>query len=275
MNRLTGKRALVTAAGQGIGRASALAMAREGAAVWATDVNETALATLPDEWETQASGVARATGTHGGISFAPQADRGRIVTRHLDVLDPESIRETVAALEAAGGVQVLFNCAGYVHHGTILDCDEAAWDFSVALNMTAMYRMCRAVIPGMLAQGGGSIINMASVASSVIAAPNRFVYGATKAGVIGLTKAIACDFVGQGIRCNAICPGTVESPSLEGRMKAGGDYAAARAAFVARQPMNRLGRPEEIAALVVHLASDESSYTTGACHVIDGGWTNI
>jgi 2-keto-3-deoxy-L-fuconate dehydrogenase len=181
----------------------------------------------------------------------------------------------MAALEAAGGLQVLFNCAGYVHHGTILDCDEEAWDFSVRLNMTAMYRMCRAVIPGMAAGGGGSIINMASVASSVIAAPNRFVYGATKSGVVGLTKAIAADFVGSGIRANAICPGTVETPSLEGRMKNAGDYEAARQAFVARQPMGRLGRPEEIAMLVVYLASDESSYTTGTQQIIDGGWTNI
>ena len=271
MNRLTKKRALVTAAGQGIGRASALAMAREGAEVWATDVNEAALQSLLAEWQAE-SGAAQATGADGGATFVPRPGVGRIVVRRLDVLDPEEVR---AAAREFPAPQVLFNCAGYVHHGTILDCDEEAWDFSVRLNLTAMYRMCRAFLPGMIADGGGSIINMASVASSVIAAPNRFVYGATKAGAIGLTKAIAADFVGQGIRCNAICPGTVESPSLEQRMRRGDDYEAARAAFIARQPMNRLGRPEEVAALVVYLASDESSYTTGTEHVIDGGWSNL
>ncbi|TNC50524.1 SDR family oxidoreductase [Rubellimicrobium rubrum] len=259
MGRLTGKRALATAAGQGIGRASVIAMAREGAEVIATDVNDAALESLSEAW-------ARLR------TESPQGDAlGQIVTRRLDVLDLESITE---AVQAVGAVQVLFNCAGIVAHGTILDCDEEQWDLSVRLNMTAMYRMCRAVLPDMIAGGGGSIVNMASVASSVIAAPNRFVYGATKAGVIGLTKAIACDFIGQGIRANAICPGTVESPSLEERMRRTDDYEAARRAFVARQPMNRLGRPEEIAALVVYLASDESSYTTGTEHVIDGGWTN-
>jgi 2-keto-3-deoxy-L-fuconate dehydrogenase len=171
-------------------------------------------------------------------------------------------------------VDVLFNCAGFVAAGTILDCDEDQWAFSLDLNMTAMYRMCRAFLPGMLAAGSGSIINMASVASSVIAAPNRFVYGATKAGVIGLTKAIAADFITKGIRCNAICPGTVESPSLEQRLRDTGDYEAARKAFIARQPIGRIGLPEEIAALVVYLASDESTYTTGVAHIIDGGWAN-
>jgi 2-keto-3-deoxy-L-fuconate dehydrogenase len=244
-DRLKGKRALVTAAGQGIGRASALAMAREGASVLATDVNAAALESLAAE----------------GVE-----------TRLLNVRDPASIAEAVAA---AGPVDVLFNCAGFVANGTILDCDEEQWAFSLDLNMTAMYRMCRAFLPGMLARGGGSIINMASVASSVIAAPNRFVYGATKAGVIGLTKSIAADFILRGIRCNAICPGTVESPSLEDRLRATGDYEAARRAFVARQPIGRIGRAEEIAALVVYLASDESSYTTGVAHVIDGGWSNI
>ncbi|WP_128516241.1 SDR family oxidoreductase [Tabrizicola thermarum] len=243
--RLKGKRALVTAAGQGIGRASAIAMAREGAQVLATDINAAALDSLKE---------------YG------------IETRLLNVRDPSEIAATVSA---AGRVDILFNCAGFVANGTILDCDEEQWAFSVDLNMTAMYRMCRAFLPGMLAQGGGSIINMASVASSVIAAPNRFAYGATKAGVIGLTKSIAADFVAKGIRCNAICPGTVESPSLEERLRATGDYDAARAAFVARQPIGRIGQPEEIAALVVYLASDESSYTTGVAHVIDGGWTNI
>lgn len=245
MGRLNGKRALVTAAGQGIGRASALAMAREGAQVLATDVNEAALASLAAE----------------GLE-----------TRVLNVRDPASI---AAAVEAAGRVDALFNCAGFVAAGTIMDCDEDQWAFSMDLNMTAMYRMCRSFLPGMLAQGGGSIINMASVAGSIIGAPNRFVYGATKAGVIGMTKAIAADFITKGIRCNAICPGTVESPSLEQRLHDTGNYEAAKAAFIARQPIGRIGRPEEIAALVVYLASDESSYTTGVAHVIDGGWSNV
>jgi 2-keto-3-deoxy-L-fuconate dehydrogenase len=192
-------------------------------------------------------------------------------TRVLDVRDPASI---AAALAAAGPVNVLFNCAGFVAAGTILDCDEDQWALSLDLNMTAMYRMCRAFLPGMLARGGGSIINMASVAGSVIAAPNRFVYGATKAGVIGLTKSIAADFITKGIRANAICPGTVESPSLEQRLRDTGDYEAARVAFIARQPIGRIGQPDEIAALVVYLATDESSYTTGVAHVIDGGWAN-
>jgi 2-keto-3-deoxy-L-fuconate dehydrogenase len=244
MGRLTGKTALVTAAGQGIGRASALAMAREGATVMATDVNPQTLAELA------AAGLQ---------------------TLVLDVRHPASI---AAAVAAAGPVDVLFNCAGFVAAGSILDCDEAQWAFSLDLNMTAMYRMCRAFLPGMLACGSGSIINMASVASTVIAAPNRCVYGATKAGVIGLTKSIAADFISKGIRANAICPGTVESPSLDQRLRDTGDYEAARAAFVARQPIGRIGKPEEIAALVVYLASDESSYTTGVAHVIDGGWAN-
>jgi 2-keto-3-deoxy-L-fuconate dehydrogenase len=224
MGRLQGKRALVTAAGQGIGRASAVMMAREGAKVLATDVNEKALAELAAE----------------GIE-----------TRVLNVRDPASI----AAAAELGPFEVLFNCAGFVAAGSILDCDEDQWAFSLDLNMTAMYRMCKAFLPGMIENGGGSIINMASVASSVIAAPNRFVYGATKAGVIGLTKSIAVDFIAKGIRCN-------------------GDYAAAKAAFISRQPIGRIGRAEEIAALVTYLASDESTYTTGVAHVIDGGWAN-
>ncbi|MCB1494238.1 MAG: SDR family oxidoreductase [Bauldia sp.] len=244
MSRLDGKTCLVTAAGQGIGRASALAMAREGARVIATDINAGALAEL--------------------------AGQG-IETRLLDVLDAGAI---AAAAAEIGAPDVLFNCAGFVASGTILDCDEDQWTFSVNLNVTAMYRMIRAFLPAMIAAGGASIINMSSVASSVIAAPNRFVYGTTKAAVIGMTKAVAADHVGQGIRCNAICPGTVESPSLEARLAAGGDYDAARAAFVARQPIGRIGKPEEIAALVVYLASDESAFTTGAIHVVDGGWAN-
>ena len=244
MSRLDGKTCLVTAAGQGIGRASALAMAREGARVIATDINAGALAEL--------------------------AGQG-IETRLLDVLDAGAI---AAAAAEIGAPDVLFNCAGFVASGTILDCDEDQWAFSVNLNVTAMYRMIRAFLPAMIAAGGASIINMSSVASSVIAAPNRFVYGTTKAAVIGMTKAVAADHVGQGIRCNAICPGTVESPSLEARLAAGGDYDAARAAFVARQPIGRIGKPEEIAALVVYLASDESAFTTGAIHVVDGGWAN-
>ena len=245
MGRLQGKTVLATAAANGIGRATALAMKAEGAHVHATDIDETALEEL------SAAGCE---------------------TFVLDVRAPSSIE---AAAARTGPVDVLFNCAGFVAGGTILDCDEAQWDFSFDLNVKAMYRMIRCFLPAMIETGGGSIINMSSVASSVIAAPNRFVYGATKAAVIGMTKSLAADFIGQGIRCNAICPGTVASPSLEGRMRAGGDYEAARAAFIARQPMQRLGTPEEIAALAVYLASDESAYTTGVAHVIDGGWANM
>lgn len=244
MRRLEGKRCFVTAAGQGIGRASALAMHHDGAHVIATDINAATLRDL--------------------------AEMG-IETRLLDVLDADAITK---AARSAGSLDVLFNCAGYVDGGTILDCEEKAWAFSLDINVTAMYRMLRAFLPGMLETGGGSIINMSSVASSMIAAPNRFVYGTTKAAVIGMTKSVAADFVTQGIRCNAICPGTVESPSLDERLAATGDYDAARAAFVARQPIGRMGKPEEIAALVVYLASDESAYTTGIAHVIDGGWSN-
>ncbi len=243
--RLRGKRAFLSAAGQGIGRATALAMHAAGAEVIATDINADALSELA------AAGLQ---------------------TRLLDVRDADAV--TAAATEV-GSIDVLFNCAGFVANGTILDCDEAQWAFSLDLNLSAMYRMCRAFLPAMITGGGGSIINMSSVASAVIAAPNRFVYGTTKAGVIGLTKSIAADFITQGIRCNAICPGTVESPSLEQRLRETGDYAAARASFIARQPIGRIGSPEEIAALVVYLASDESTYTTGVAHVIDGGWANI
>lgn len=244
MNRLEGKTCLITAAGQGIGKASALAMHREGAKVIATDINEEALSEL------EAAGLQ---------------------TFVLNVREPNSIAK---AVKNAGPVDVLFNCAGFVDNGSILECDEDAWAFSLDLNVTAMYRMMKAFLPGMLENGGGSIVNMSSVASSVIAAPNRFSYGATKAAVIGMTKAVAADFIQQGIRCNAICPGTVESPSLQDRMRAQGDYETARAAFVARQPMGRIGQPEEIAALVVYLASDESGFITGMAHVIDGGWSN-
>ena len=246
MGRLQGKHAVVTAAGQGMGLATALAYAREGARVIATDLD--------------GAKVAAATAGVPGITTAA-----------LDVTDAAAV--TAFAAET-GTPNILFNCAGFVHHGSILDCDDDAFDFSVNLNVTAMYRMIRAFLPAMIAAGGASIINMSSVASSVIAAPNRFVYGTTKAAVIGMTKAVAADHVGQGIRCNAICPGTVESPSLEARLAAGGDYDAARAAFVARQPIGRIGKPEEIAALVVYLASDESAFTTGAIHVVDGGWAN-
>lgn len=245
MGRLTGKTCLLTAAGQGIGLASARAMAAEGARVIATDINEAALAVLAEE----------------GME-----------THLLDVTKPAEIAALAGTVEAP---DVLFNCAGYVANGTVLECDEESWAFSLELNVTAPYRMLRAFLPGMIARGGGSIINMSSVASSVIAAPNRFVYGTAKAAVIGMTKAVAADHIGANIRCNAICPGTVESPSLEQRLAATGDYDAARKAFIARQPLGRIGSAAEIAALVVYLASDESAYTTGVAHVIDGGWSNI
>jgi 2-keto-3-deoxy-L-fuconate dehydrogenase len=240
--RLAGKTALVTAAGQGIGRATAELFASEGATVLATDINADLLV-----------GVARCR------------------TRHLDVRDPGEIAATISE---AGPIDILFNCAGYVHSGTILECDESAWNFSVDVNVTAMYRLIRAALPGMLERGRGSIINMSSVAGSIKGVPNRFVYGVTKAAVIGLTKSIAADFVAKGIRCNAICPGTVDTPSLHERLKATGDYASAWAVFTARQPMGRLGQPAEIAPLALYLASDESAFVTGQCHIIDGGWSN-
>jgi 2-keto-3-deoxy-L-fuconate dehydrogenase len=244
-SRLAGKVTLLTAAGQGIGKATALAFAKEGAVVWATDINQNALQELAGE-------------------------NPAIHTQILDVRDEKAIQEIVAKI---GTIDVLFNCAGYVHHGTILDCSEKDWDFSFDINVKSMYRTCRAVLPGMLRAGKGNIVNVASGASSIKAAPNRFVYASTKAAVIGLSKAIALDYIRQGIRCNAICPGTVHSPSLEERMSAQGDFEKAQAAFVARQPMGRLGKPEEIAALAVYLASDESSFTTGQTHAIDGGWS--
>jgi 2-keto-3-deoxy-L-fuconate dehydrogenase len=254
-DRLKNKTALITAAAQGIGRATALAFARESARVIATDINEEALATLNQE-------LAAAANACG---LAPISQ-----TKRLDVRDPAAI--TAAAAEV-GAIDVLFNCAGFVQHGTILDSDEAAWAFSLDLNVTSMYRMTRAVLPAMLHAGHGNIINMSSVASSITGVPNRFVYGVTKAAVIGLTKSIAADFVGQGIRCNAICPGTVDTPSLHQRLSAQGDYESARTAFIARQPMGRIGTADEIADLAVYLASDESAFTTGQIHIIDGGWT--
>jgi 2-keto-3-deoxy-L-fuconate dehydrogenase len=227
-----------------MGRASAIAFAREGATVWATDINRAALDTLAGE----------NPNIHG---------------RELDVLDPAAILAFAAELPQA---DILFNCAGFVHHGTILDCKEEDWQFSMDLNVRSMYRTCRAFLPGMLRAGHGSIVNMSSIASSVRGVPNRFVYTATKAAVVGLTKAIAVDYIKQGIRCNAICPGTVQSPSLDARIEAQGGTEEIRREFVARQPLGRLGRPEEVASLAVYLASDESSFTTGQIHVIDGGW---
>jgi 2-keto-3-deoxy-L-fuconate dehydrogenase len=239
--RLKGKKAVLTASAQGIGRAVAEAFIREGAQVIATDLNEKALASL--------SGAT---------------------LRRLDVTNAKDVEALAAEV---GPVDILFNCAGYVHNGTILDCAEKDWDFSFDLNVKSMYRTVRAFLPAMLEKGGGSIVNVASVASSLKGVANRFAYGASKAAVIGLTKSVAADYVARGIRCNAICPGTVESPSLEDRMKAlGGNLDDVRKSFMARQPMGRLGKPEEIAHLAVYLASDESGFTTGTTHVIDGGW---
>jgi 2-keto-3-deoxy-L-fuconate dehydrogenase len=241
--RLAGKSAFITAAAQGMGRAAAAAFAREGAQVWATDVNGQGLSSLKEP----------------GIR-----------TRVLDVTDAAAI-ETAA--REAGDVDVLFNCAGIVHSGAILDCTPQDWDLAFAVNVKSMYLVTRAFLPGMLRKGGGSIINMSSVASSVRGLPNRFVYGATKAAVIGLTKAIAADYVKQGIRCNAICPGTVDTPSLQARINALPDPAQARKDFVARQPMGRLGTVDDITGLMIFLASDESLFVTGLAHSIDGGMT--
>ena len=236
MNRLKGLTALVTAAGQGIGEATANRFREEGATVIATDIRPS-------------SGLAS-----------------------LDVTSDDQIAKITADI---GKIDVLFNCAGFVHAGTLLDCEESDWDFSFDINVKSVYRLCRAVLPKMTAAGGGSIINMSSVASSVIGVPNRCVYGASKAAVIGLTKSIAADFIGHGIRCNAICPGTIQTPSLEERLAATGDYDSARHEFVARQPMGRVGQPNEVADLVVYLASSESTFVTGQHFIIDGGWSNV
>lgn len=242
MGALTGQVVVITAAGQGIGRATAEAFDRAGAIVWATDINETALA---------------------AIEAGPNLQR-----RRLDVLDAAAVTAVFAEI---GRVDVLFNCAGIVQSGTVLEASEADLDFAYDLNVKAMVRTIKAALPGMLERKAGCIVNMASVASSVKGVPNRFAYVVTKAAVLGLTKSVAADYVAHGIRCNAICPGTVESPSLQQRLSAQGDYEATRAAFVARQPIGRIGTPQEIADLVVYLAG--ATYTTGQAHIIDGGWT--
>jgi 2-keto-3-deoxy-L-fuconate dehydrogenase len=242
MSRLQNKIALVTAAGQGIGRAAAELFAKEGARVIAVDINPATLATL--------------TGMQ---------------TRQVDLMDATAIE---ALSRDVGGVDILFNCAGFVHAGTLLTTTDEDFDFSFNLNVKSAFRMIRSFLPGMIARGGGSIINMSSVASSVIGVPNRFVYGASKAALIGLTRSVAIDFVKDAVRCNVICPGTVQSPSLDQRLAATGDAAKARAEFISRQPMGRIAKAEEIAELALYLASDASAFTTGATHIIDGGWSN-
>jgi 2-keto-3-deoxy-L-fuconate dehydrogenase len=244
-DRLRNKTILITAAGQGIGRATAVAFAREGANVIATSLSPASLESL-------------------------SAESPGIRTRQLDVRDAAAIR-TIA--DETGPIDVLFNCAGWVHHGTVLDCNEENWAASFDMNVTSMFRMIRAFLPAMLTAGQGNVINVASVVSSITGAPNRFAYGVTKGAVVALTKSVARDFVGRGIRANAICPGTIESPSLRARMAAEGDYLRARAAFLARQPMGRMGASEEVAQMAVYLASDESAFVTGQTFVIDGGWT--
>lgn len=242
--RLAGKRALITGAGQGIGRATVELFAAEGAQVIAADINEQTLAEL-----------ARMPG---------------VEARRLDVTDADAMRQLVDGIET---LDVLFNCAGHVANGTILQCDEDDWDFSFELNVKSIFMLTKLVLPAMIARQSGSIINMASVASSLKGVPDRFAYCASKAAVIGMTKSIAADYVAEGIRCNAICPGTVQSPSLDERLRATGDYDQAMRDFIARQPMSRIGTAEEIASLALYLASDDSAYTTGQALAIDGGWT--
>ncbi len=243
--RLDGKTALVTAAAQGIGLATTIAMSKEGARVFATDINDEKLAEL------EAMGLS-------GVSVF-----------HLDACDDASVKEGVARAEP----DILFNCAGFVHAGTLLESNDDEWEMGMDLNVRSMYRTIRAALPGMIARKTGSIVNMSSVVSSVAGVPNRFIYGVTKAAVIGLTKSVARDYVTTGVRCNCICPGTVESPSLHDRMRATGDFDKAMQDFINRQPMGRIGKPEEIAAMAVYLASDESAFVTGKEFIIDGGWT--
>lgn len=243
--RLADKTVFATASAAGIGRASALAMAREGARVFATDIDEAALEELSEE-------------------------SANIEAFVMDALDPDAISR---AAERAGTPDVLFNCTGFVHHGTILDATEKDFDYSFDLNVKAHFRIIRAFLPGMIDNGGGSIVNMASVASSIKGTVNRCLYSATKGAVIGLTRTVAADFIGKGVRCNAVCPGSVDTPSLRERMRAQGDYEAAREAFIARAPMGRMATPEEVADLVVYLAGDESAFVTGQTHIIDGGWS--
>ena len=245
MDRLLGKKVLITAAGQGMGRAAALAMAAEGAEVFATDVNVHTLETLAKENNT-------------------------IETFQLDVMDPLAIAKVP---ERTGILTTLFNCAGFVHNGTIMDMSEDDWDFSFSLNVRSQFRLIRAYLPGMIEQQDGSIINMASVASSIKGAPNRCLYGSTKAAILGLTRAVAADYVGQGIRCNALCPGTIMTPSLDDRMRATGNYEDAKIQFLARQPIGRFATADEVAGILIHLASDESKFTTGTFQIVDGGWS--
>lgn len=241
--RLEGKIALITAAGQGIGRATVELFAQQGATVYAADINQQSLNEL--------------------------AKIKNVTALKLDVTDATAVEK---AIKEIGVLNILFNCAGIVHSGSILECSEDDWDFAFELNVKAMYRLAKLTLPNMLKNGGGTIINMSSVASSIKGVPNRFAYCASKASVIGMTKAIAADFVTQGIRCNAICPGTVDSPSLHDRLRETGNYEQALKEFVARQPMGRVGKADEIANLALYLASDESSFTTGQIHIIDGGW---
>ena len=245
MNRLMGKRVLITAAGQGMGRAAAIAMAAEGAKVFATDINRNALDELSKE-------------------------NSEIETFQLDVLDSNAIAK---APERTGPLTTLFNCAGFVHNGTIMDMSDDDWDFSFELNVRSQFRLIQAYLPGMLSQQDGSIINMASVASSIKGAPNRCLYGSTKAAILGLTRAVAADYVSKGIRCNALCPGTIMTPSLEERMHATGDFENAKIEFLARQPIGRFATSKEVTGILIHLASDESKFTTGTFQIVDGGWS--